>query len=159
MRLDIFDYLDHIDQQRYRAVILHTSYEKSAMLSLFSKKFCEKTGGRYLDLLTWFINNPNYSSELSSFKPEKFGEFLIEHSRGKRLLNIDRADFLLDTWRKNERSAFFRFLTNQWDGFKDAMKAKLIINLQTSSELEALFILDAQGNSRIRELSEFSDIM
>ncbi|MFA7408004.1 MAG: hypothetical protein WCY93_09355 [Anaerolineaceae bacterium] len=159
MSLDVFDYLDQIGQQRYRALIFHTSHEKSAMLSLFSKKICEKTSGRYLDLLACFINNPNYSDELSSFKPEKLREFLIEHSRGTHLLNIDRADFLLDTWRKKDKDAFFRFLNNQWDGFKDAMKAKLIINLQTSSEIEALSILDSQGNSRIRELSDFSDIM
>jgi hypothetical protein len=73
-------------------------------------------------------------------------------------LNIDRVDFLLDTWRKKQRNDFYRLIENQWDGYKDTMKAKLIINLQTSSELESLTILDSQGNSRIRELSEFSDI-
>ena len=159
MSLDIFTYLDHIGQQRYRALILHTSPDKSPMLSLFSKIFCEKTNGKYLDLLTWFVENPSYSEELSSFNPEKFRDFLIEQSRGKPLLHIDRADFLLDTWRKKERKDFYRFLENQWDGFKDGMKAKLIINLQTSSELESLSIVDSQGNSRIRELSEFSDIV
>jgi hypothetical protein len=76
MSIDIFAYLDHIGQQRYRAIILHTSPGKSSMLSLYSKKLCEKTNGKYLDLLTWFINNPNYSNELSSFSPEKFREFL-----------------------------------------------------------------------------------
>ena len=159
MSLDIFAYLDHIGQQRYRALIFHTSPDKSPMLSLFSKKCCEKANGKYLDLLTWFVENPSYSDELSSFNPEKFRDFLIEQSREKTLLNIDRVDFLLDTWRKKERKDFYRFLENQWDGFKDGMKAKLIINLQTSSELESLSILDSQGNNRIRELSEFSEIV
>jgi hypothetical protein len=159
MSSDIYAYLDHIGQQRYRALILHTSPDKSPMLSLFSKKLCEKTNGKYLDLLTWFIENPNYANQISSFNPERFREFLIEQSQEKPLLNIDRADFLLDTWRKKERKDFYRFLENQWDGFKDRMKAKLIINLQTSSDLESLSILDSQGNNRIRELSEFSEIV
>jgi hypothetical protein len=158
MSIDVYAYLDQIGQQRYRAVILHTSPDKSSMLTQYSRKLCEKTNGKYIDLLAWFINNPNYSHELSSFSPEKFRDFLIEQGRGISLLNIDRVDFLLDTWRKKQMNDFYRLIENQWDGYKDTMKAKLIINLQTSSELEALTILDSQGNSRIRELSEFSDI-
>jgi hypothetical protein len=71
---------------------------------------------------------------------------------------IDRVDFLLDTWRKSERQDFFRFIKNQWDSYKDGMKAKLIVVLQTSQEIESLKILDSQGQSRIFRLNDFNDI-
>jgi hypothetical protein len=71
---------------------------------------------------------------------------------------IDRVDFLLDTWRKSERQDFFRFIKDQWDSYKDGMKAKLIVVLQTSQEIESLKILDSQGQSRIFRLNDFNDI-
>jgi len=111
-----------------------------------------------LDLLEFFIQSPNLSENIDSFSPEKLRELLIEQSKGQSLLVIDRVDFLLDTWRKSERQSFFRFIKNQWDSYKDGMKAKLIVVLQTSQEIELLKILDSQGQSRIFRLNDFNDI-
>ncbi|KPL80031.1 hypothetical protein [Levilinea saccharolytica] len=83
---------------------------------------------------------------------------MIQQSQGQSLLVVDRADFLLDTWRKSERQDFFRFVNNQWNSYQDGMKAKLIVGLQTSQEIEALKILDSQGQSRIFRLHDFNDI-
>ena len=71
---------------------------------------------------------------------------------------VDRVDFLMDTWRKSERQNFFRLVDNQWDSYKDNMKAKLVISLQTSQEIEALRIVDSQSHSRIFRLTDFNDI-
>ena len=38
------------------------------------------------------------------------------------------------------------------------MKAKLMVVLQTSQEIESLKILDSQGQSRIFRLNDFNDI-
>jgi len=38
------------------------------------------------------------------------------------------------------------------------MKAKLVVVLQTSQEIELLKILDSQGQSRIFRLNDFNDI-
>ena len=89
---------------------------------------------------------------------EKLRGLLIDQSKGQSLLVIDRVDFLLDTWRKSERQDFFRFINNQWDSYKDGMKAKLVVVLQTSQEIELLKILDSQGQSRIFRLNDFNDI-
>jgi len=64
----------------------------------------------------------------------------------------------LDTWRNRERQDFFRLLKSQWDSYKDGTKAKLIICFQTSQEIEALQILNSQGQSRVLQLSDFNDI-
>ena len=158
MPISVFDTLAHLEQERYRAVILHTVPEKSPSLSQFCQKFCKQANGKYLDLLEFFIQSSALSESIDSFSPEKLRGLLIEQSQGQSLLVVDRTDFLLDTWRKSERQDFFRFINNQWDSYKDGMKAKLIVGLQTSQEIEALKILDSQSQSRIFRLTDFNDI-
>jgi hypothetical protein len=159
MPLDIFEYLDHLDQERYRAVILHTSPEMGTSIAKFAQKVCTKRGGKYLDLLDLFINNQKLSTQIDSFSPEKFRALLIEQSKGTGMLFVDRADFVLDTWRRSERQDFFRMIANQWDGYKDGMRTKLLLALQTSQEIEALQISDSQAQTRVLRLSDFNDIL
>ena len=159
MPISVFDTLAHLEQERYRAVIFHAAPEKSPSLSLFCQKICKQTNGKYLDLLGFFIQSAALSENIDSFSPEKLRGSLIEHSQDQSLLVVDRADFLLDTWRKSERQDFYRFINNQWDSYKDGMKAKLIFGLQTSLEIEALKILDSQGLSRIFRLNDFNDLV
>ena len=158
MPISIFEALVSLEQERYRAVILHSVPEKSPSMTHFSQKVCKQTNGKYLDLLDFFIQSPNLSENIDSFSPEKLRGLLIDQSKGQSLLVIDRVDFLLDTWRKSERQDFFRFINNQWDSYKDGMKAKLVVVLQTSQEIELSKILDSQGQSRIFRLNDFNDI-
>ena len=158
MPINVFDVLDGLKQERYRTFILHSVPEKSPSMTHFCQKVCKQTNGKYLDLLDFFIQSPNLSENIDSFSPEKLRGLLIDQSKGQSLLVIDRVDFLLDTWRKSERQDFFRFINNQWDSYKDGMKAKLMIVLQTSQEIEALKILDSHGQSRIFWLNDFNDI-
>lgn len=158
MPKDIFDTLTQLDQERYRVALIHTLPENGPAMTAFCKKICKNSNGKYFDLLDHFILTPVLSEKIDSYNLEKLRELLIEQSKGYPLLVVDRADFLLDTWRKLERQAYFRFLTNQWDGFKNGMGSKLIFALQTSQEIEELQINDSQGQSRIFHLSEFNDI-
>ena len=158
MPINVFAAISHLEQERYRALIIHTIPEKSPSMTHFCIKLCKQTDGKYLDLLDFFIQSPNLSENIDSFSPEKLRGLLIDQSKGQSLLVIDRVDFLLDTWRKSERQDFFRFINNQWDSYKDGMKAKLVVVLQTSQEIELLKILDSQGQSRIFRLNDFNDI-
>lgn len=159
MGIDIIDYLDYLGQERYRAVIIHTIPEKSTALTAFSLKLCEKASGKYLDLLDMFISDDNLNTQIDNFDPEEFRNLLIKESSSETLLVVDRVDFLLDTWRKMERKQFFRLMENQWDSFKENMKAKLIINMQTTQEIGSIKINDSQGESRIFKLSNFNEIL
>lgn len=158
MPINILEYLVHLEQERYRAVILHAVPEKGPALTAFCQRFSKQANGKYLDLLELFIQTPTLSESIDRFNPEKFRSLLIEQSRDQSLLVVDRADFLLDTWRKLERQGFYRFVGNQWDGYKEGMKTKLIFGLQTSPEIESLKIIDSQGQSRIFHLTDFNDI-
>lgn len=156
--INVFDTLKHLDQERYRAAIFHTSPEKSPSLSTFCQKVCQQANGKYLDLLELFIQTSSLSEKIDSFGPDKLRELLINQSQGQALLMVDRADFLLDTWRRAERQDFYQLITNQWNGYHDNMRAKLVFALQTSQEIEARQILDSQGQSRIFRLTDFNDI-
>jgi len=159
MTLDIFEYFTHLDQERYRAVIIHAIPEKGLAVTKFAQKVCARSGGKYIDLLDLFMQSQELSERIDSFSPEKLRALLIEHSKGNNLLFLDRADFILDTWRRGERQDFFRMIEIQWDGFKDGMRAKIIITLQTSQEIESLKIVDSQGKPRVLQLSDFNDIV
>jgi hypothetical protein len=158
MPIDIISYLNDFEEERYRVFVLHTDPEKSMSLTSFCQKFCEKTKGTYIDLLEFFIQNNELASNIDSFNPENLRKLLLDQSKGKSLLVIDRVDFLLDTWRRSERQDFFRLINDQWDGFKDGMKAKLVFCLQTSQEIDTLKIVDSKKQSRIFRLSDFYDI-
>lgn len=159
MPVDVLDFLRELDQERYRASIIHAKPEMGLAVTQFAQKACQLTDGKYLDLLTFFIQSKELSQTIDSFGPEKLRKLLIEQSQSCRLLLVDRADFLLDTWTRSERQDFFRMIKEQWDGYRDGMKAKLIICLQTSSEIEALKVLNSQGESRVRQLTDFNDIL
>jgi hypothetical protein len=159
MKLDIFEYLTKLDQERYRAVILHASPSKGTAVTKFAQRACARVNGKYLDLMGLFIQSRELSEQVDSFNPEKFRALLIEHSSGASLLFVDRVDFILDTWRRGERQDFFRMISDQWDGFREATRSKLLIAMQTSHEIEALKILDSQGQPRVLKLSDFMDIL
>ncbi len=158
MPINGLEYLMHLDHERYRAVIIHTDPFKSPALSDFAKKLCERSNGKYLDLLNLFIDSPELSAAIDQFDPERFLSLLKEQSKAQSLLVVDRMDFILDTWRRNEKQAFFRLVENQWDSFKDGMKCKILLGLQTSQEFETLNIKDSKGQSRVLKLSDFEDL-
>jgi len=158
MPSSIFTVIDTLKQERYRAALLHASPEFGPSMSGFCQTFCTQTKGKYLDLLDLFIQTPELNSTIDSFNPTKLRSLVIEHARAQSLLVVDRADFLLDTWRKSERQIFFRFVNNQWDGFKESEQAVLIFSLQTSSEIEELNLMDSRRQSRIFRLGDFNDI-
>ena len=159
MPINVFEILDGLKQERYRTLILHSVPEKSPFMSRFSQKLCERSNGKYLDLLEFFIQSSVLSERIDSYNPENLRELLIEQSKNQSLLVVDRADFLLDTWHKSERQNFYRFINNQWDSFKEGMKSTLVMVLQTSQEIEALEMVDSQKQSRIFRLDDFMDIV
>lgn len=158
MATDIFDLLRSLGLERYRSAIIHATPDLSPALTTFSKKIASRMNGKYLDLLDFFIQSSDLSETIDTFGPEKLKSLLIDQGSSTPLLVVDRADFLLDTWRSIERQNFFRLFINQWDGFRESMKARIIFSLQTSQEIEGLTITDSHGNSRIFHLSDFNDI-
>lgn len=118
MPIDVFEIIKTLEQERYRAIIIHVDPMMSPTLTTFCQKFCDHLGGKYLDLLNFIIQSPELSETIDRFDPEKFRNLLIQQSQSHTLLVVDRVDFLIDTWRRSERQDFYRLVNNQWDSYK-----------------------------------------
>ena len=158
MGVDLVKYLDLLGQEKFRGLILHAPPAKSPELSKYANRLLSHKDGAALDLLDYFQEEPKVSSDIDRFGPEQLKIVLLDRSRGKDLLIIDHLDFLLDTWRKEERQAFFRMVKQQWNSFLDNTRATLVFCLQSSSEIEDLNISDTRGRSRVLSLAELNEI-
>ena len=158
MGVNLLEYLDLLGQEKFRAIILHAPPEKSPELSKFTNNLISHKDGKVLDLLVHFQEEPKVASDIDRFGPAQLKIVLLDRSQGKDLLIIDHLDFLLDTWRKEERQAFFRMVKHQWNSFLDNTRATLVFCLQSSSEIEDLNISDTRGRSRVLSLAELNEI-
>ena len=159
MGIQIQEYLTKLGQEKFRSIIIHEKPQSNASLRKFAGQIREKIGGGYLDTLGYFIADTELAKEVDRFNPDQFKALLQDQSKGKKLLIVDRADFLLDTWRKSERQAIYRMIEKQWNSFITNMNATLIFCLQTSDEVEALKIRDSRGDSRVHRLGEFNELV
>ena len=158
MGLNLLDYLELLGQEKFRAIILHAPPNKSPELSKLARKLLNHKNSVFLDLMEYFQHNIEVSSAIDRFGLEQLKVLLIEQSRGKDLLVIDRMDFLLDTWRKEDRLAFYRMIKQQWNSFQDSTRATLVFCLQSSLEISDLLIIDTRGRSCVLALSELNEI-
>lgn len=159
MGVDLLDYLDVLGREKFRTIILHTPPDKSLELSKFTSRLLRHKGGEAFDLLAFFQKDPTLASNIDRFGPEQFKVMLVKQSEGKELLVIDRLDFLLDTWRKEERLAFYRMVKQQWNSFLESTRATLVFCLQSSSEIHDLNITDTRGHSRVLALADLNEIV
>lgn len=159
MGIHIQEYLTILGQEKFRSIIIHAKPQSYASLRKFAGQIHAKIGGGYLDVLGYFLTDAGLAKEVDRFNPDQFKALLQDQSKGAKLLIVDRADFLLDTWRKSERQAFHRMIEKQWNSFITNMSATLIFCLQTSDEIEALKIRDSRGDSRVHRLDEFNELV
>ena len=156
--MDLLQYIKSLGSEKYRSIIIHASPDKSAVLSEFASNLARATEGEFVDLLNYFYDHADLASKIDQFNPEKLKNLLKEKSSGTDLLIVDHLDFLLDTWRKEERRAFFRMIKRQWNSFLEEYRATLVFCLQTTTEIRNLTIIDTHGNTRVLSLSELNEL-
>lgn len=159
MGVDLLDYLNVLGQEKFRAIILHAPPAKSPELSKYASRLLSQKSGIGLDLLAYFQEDPQQALNIDRFGLEQLKNLLVEKSKGNDLLVIDRMDFLLDSWRKDERLAFYRMVKQQWNSFLENTCATLVFCLQSSMEVEDLNISDTCGRSRVLALAELNEIV
>ena len=150
-------YLEFLKKEKFSSIIIYSKSHRA--LSKFSQQAAVKYKGKYLDLLNYFKQHSELAKGIDVFKMEDLLSLLKKEAVGQSLLFVDKMDFLLDTWRDDEKKAFYRLLQNQWNSFLEDMKAGLVICLRTNNFLEnKLKIVDTKGNSRVHKLSNFKAI-
>jgi len=158
MGRDILKIVDSLGRERYQSIIIHAPPEMGPRCSIFGKRLAEQSGGQYVDLLDYFIQHHELSEQIDRFGHERLTALLMDISKGERILVIDRTDFLLDTWRKKERKAFYRMIERQWDSYKPGKEAILVFCLQSSVEIEELAAKSKWAEKRVFSLSDLDDI-
>ncbi|NLK72541.1 MAG: hypothetical protein GX285_05950 [Clostridiales bacterium] len=153
MALDFQEYIASLGKEKYRSSIVIA--EPGRGKTFFAKKAAKALGGKYLDLLEYFLNNKELVKTIDSFGPENFFQLLERETKGEHFVVVDHMDFLLDTWRDQEFERFMRGIRQQWNSFLERYRSTVCYFLQPSSRLKNIEITDSQGNSRIHKLSSF----
>ena len=157
MLLSIKDYIRNLKSEKYRSFIIYSSDE--SQVSLFMKEVSIKLGARYIDLMNLFEENTVLNNGLDVFNATKLAELLKEETAGEETVLIDQMSFLWDTWSDNEKRNFLTMVKQQWNSFYKENHATLIFNIPPDSILSNTSITDTKGNSRIKDLIEFSAII
>lgn len=157
MASSIKDYLNDLKNEKYRASVIYFSDE--SRVSSFMKEAATKLDAKYIDLMNLFLNNPELYSGLDAFNTTKLAEVLKKETVGEKIVLIDQISFLWDTWSDNEKVNFLTMIEKQWNSFYTESQATLIFNVPPDYIISNTLITDTKGNSRIKELTEFSAII
>lgn len=156
--MDLQAYLRQLGREKFRSIIIHAPSEQSKVFRQFANRIPTYTSGTYLDILEFFSSDSKLCSTVDRFNPENLKVLLQEQSANQPVLVVDQMDFLIDSWRKRERQAFYRMISKQWNSFLPSMGATLIFCLQSSTELISQKITDSHGKTRIHPLSNFNEL-
>ena len=156
MKKDFGEYLSWLGTEKFRSIIIH--HTGSKVLNQFAQQAANRFDGIYFDVLDHFKNDQELAKQIDTFGVEELKLLLKEKSKGQYLLIVDRIDFLLDTWQKKEKEAFYRLIKNQWNSFIKGMEAIVVFCIINNDDLEDLKILDTRENSRVHPLSIFKNI-
>lgn len=157
MLLSIKEYINGLKSEKYRASVIFSTDE--SLVSSFMKEASTKLDVKYIDLLILFADNSELSNVLDVFSATKLSELLKKETAGEELVFIDHMSFLWDSWSDNEKKNFLTLVKQQWNSFYKENHATLIFNLPSDYILSNTHITDTKGNSRIKELTEFSAII
>lgn len=156
MSVDIKEYIRALSSEKFRAIIIHS--ESSLEKSKYALKLARQLKVKYFDILDYFNKNQSLSYNIDTFGISELTDLLIQESKGESIFIVDKIDFLLDKWRKQELESFFRLIREQWNSFFKGMEPTLIFFIETNIDLDSLIINDSSGKSRVHHLSEFKAI-
>ncbi len=112
------------------------------------KKVVKTFGGRYVDVLQFFSEDPPKQA-IETLRPEQFlGLFKIEEDK---LLVFDNIDFLFSLWTENQQKEFIRKLDKKSNG------CCLIAVLHNYKILDEIGLMqnNSKGQKRIVNIAEF----
>lgn len=156
MKIDFGEYLESLKGEKYRCCLIH--HESCAALRRFAQQAAARCQGEYLNLLEYFNRHEELAQQIDVFDIEQFAALLKAQSAGKALLVVNNMDFLLDTWHKQEKEAFYRLIKDRWNSYFKKTQATLVFCVHSGHDLQDVEILDTKGNSRIHPLSDFKVI-
>lgn len=144
--MDLEEYMRTQLVERYRCFILCGGGLTGKTESM--KKAVKSVGGKYIDVLKQFSENP-LSESIDSMRPEKFfSQFKLKEDK---LLVFDNMDFLFTLWTENQQREFIRKLDKKSNG---SCLVAVLHNYKLLDET-GLMQNNSKGQKRIVNIAEF----
>ena len=150
--IDLEALIDYQRSERYRSLLILT--EPGRQHSQKAKRLAERTGARYLDLLDYFEVRPALCARIDRFGIEDLERLLLGLETSGEVVVVDRIDFLLNTWRDDQRESFVRLLLGRrLDTLERGAKLFVFFALD-DVYLRQHELINTRGEDRILKLSE-----
>lgn len=140
--------------KRYFSIIIHS--KPNSGLSEFAQKAAEAIKAKYINLQDLFITNKELSGKIQIYSDQDLQSYLREEVKSGHPIVLDKIDFLLDTWNRNEMDSFLKLFKTQWDTFGPTYKAPLIVFVETNIYLKDFQFNFEDGNPKVYQLSQFN---
>lgn len=152
--LNFVDLYKELKNQRYFSIIIHS--KPGTGLSEFAQKAAKKINANYVNLHSRFLDDEELSNKIQKFTDQDFHNFLVKETKNEKPIIVDNIDFLLDTWKKDEKKAFVNLFRRQWDTWNPTYKVPLIVFMESHPFISELNIEFDNSKPKIYKLSEFS---
>ena len=144
--MDLEEYMKTQLAERYKCFILCGAWLTGK--TKLVKKAISCTGGKYIDVLKQFTENPPAVS-IDSMRPEQFfKQFELEE---EKIAVFDNMDFLFSLWTENQQREFIRKLDMKSNG------SSLVAVLHNYNLLEETNLMknNSKGQKRIVNIADF----
>ena len=104
--MSIEEFINEQLKERYKHFIIYGAPQLGK--TKLGKRIAASMNGKYIDLLTLFLANDDFSAQVDVYGPQKLIE-LIQSEEGSFIV-IDQLDFLINTWDETQLREFMVFV-------------------------------------------------
>ena len=152
--IDLRALVDQQRQQRYRSVLILADGARER--SRNARRLAERVGAHYLNLLDYFEARPDLCRCIDRFGIDELEDLLLGLDVPQEIVVMDAIDFLLNTWREEQRESFVWLLIGRrLDTYERGAKLFVFFALE-DVYLRQHDLVTTEGKSRILRLSEVS---
>jgi len=152
--IDLKALIDHQRHDRYQALLILS--EPGQGHSRAAQRLTERIGAYYLNLLDYFKARPELCARIDRFGIDDLEELLLGLEVPEKIVVVDDLDFLLNTWREDQREAFVEILLDQrLDTLERGVKLFVFFSLD-DAYLRQHPLTNTRRENRILRLSKVS---
>lgn len=111
MSLKFKEFVEEQFKERYKHFVIYSLPMTGK--STFAKKISKEYDGYYLDVLSELKDNFTVSTELDTFYPNDFFQWIAKCGNEKKFVIVDNIDFLINTWREEQEEIFLNLIEKE----------------------------------------------
>ena len=152
--MNFYKFLERQKLERYQAFIVH--YPPFSGKTRFAQRLClDNPSLFYVDLLTSYLASQGLP-KITDFGLKPFQKWLLDLAcpSDTQTLILDHVDFLVNTWKAEEKEQFISWLRRTLRTPIDTEKT-FVFFIQDDGIISTAQLINSYGESRILKLSEF----